>query len=62
MSDGKPYNPYTNAQALVEMFDVPDGSDETLRLATVHALLAIAQQLNYIHQRMVDQMMWRGRR
>jgi hypothetical protein len=57
----KPYEPYTNAMALIEMIDVPDDSDEALRLATVHALLAIARQLQFIHARMVDEMQ-RGRR
>ena len=48
------YNPFVNALALTEMFDVPDDSDEAIRLAQVHATLAVAQQLSYIHQRMID--------
>lgn len=51
---GKPYDPGFNAKALIEMIDVPDDSDEAIRLAQVHATLAVAQQLSYIHQRMID--------
>lgn len=60
-NDTQPYAPYTNAMALIEMIDVPEGDDQAIALATVHALLAIAQQLQFIHARMVDEMQ-RGRR